>query len=95
MLEVYNYECHVFFPHMSVDVSNTTHLTDAQQKTWIDEIVLSTLRFSCSNNVLQHHSCSFTKADAKTLMKKKLHIHSSHSIIDIHYFILKASLKAF
>lgn len=94
--EDYDYVCHMFFLYMIItnkDLSN--QLSDSQQRIWINDIILSALRFSCFNDILQHYSWSFVDADIKVWIKKKIYSHESEQAINVYYCILKTALNTF
>ncbi|KAF1980669.1 hypothetical protein K402DRAFT_275717 [Aulographum hederae CBS 113979] len=63
------YYCHVIFPHMDIGSQGVTHLSDAAQAVWIDDIVLPALREACPSSILAHHPFSFEDADGKAKAK--------------------------
>ena len=82
------------FSYMRVFTEGETHLTNAQQTIWIDNIILSVLRQSCSEHVLQHHLCSFTDVSYKTHTKCEFQSTEITQVIDIQYTVLKTALAA-
>ncbi|KAF1980632.1 hypothetical protein K402DRAFT_17639, partial [Aulographum hederae CBS 113979] len=63
------YYCHVVFPHMDIASQGETHLSDAAQAVWIDDIILPALRNACPSSILAHHPLSFKDADGKAKVK--------------------------
>ena len=63
----YGWPVHIFFPNMNYchGSHDTLHLTDAQQQTWVNAILLPSLRNSCPEDVVHHHSWLFEEARLK------------------------------
>lgn len=93
--EDFEYDCHIFFSHMTVSSQSETHLTDQQQKIWIDKIILSTLRVSYINDILQHHFQSFADIIIKVSVKTEYHLHSNNHAMNIQYQISETDLNNF
>ena len=81
------------FPYM--EVHNETHLTDEQQRIWIDDIVLPSLRESCSVDVLQHHPRIFADASTKAYVQREFLLTAApNTPMDIRYTVPEGSLEA-
>ena len=91
----YGYECHIIFPHMPVTQKLGTHLTNEQQQTWLDEIVLPALKVTCPKDILQHHPRSFQEVQAKASVRKEIHPTGSGQNMDLRYCIPEIYLSAF
>lgn len=91
----FNHDCHIFFPHLAVSNRKATHLTDRQQKAWVDRIMLPTLRESCPNNILQHHPRSFANIDARASARRELHPMGHQQAMDVQYHVPELYLERF
>ena len=72
-----------------------THLTENELQIWMDEIMISAVCASCLNDILQHHSQSYTDAKFKTFMKKELHLSDSAQDMNSLYCISETNLTFF
>lgn len=91
----FGYECHVIFPNMTLGQTENTHLDDAQQTVWINDIICPALRKVCPAYVMQHHPRSFNDAARKAVVKKEKHPTGSDAAIDLHYCVPEQYLRSF
>jgi hypothetical protein len=63
----FGYECHVFFPHLPRYQEN--HLTDAEQRIWLDEIVIPSINEVYPADVCQHQPASWDEVDSKSRVR--------------------------
>lgn len=90
----YGYDCHVLFPNMPV--ASTTHLTNSEKKTWIDHIVVTALRLTCSDDIVQYHPRSYENASlCKANVKREFHPHGLEAVIEARYDIPEENQRAF
>lgn len=91
----YGYDCHVIFPQLPISSTGETHLTDREQKEWIDQILLPALRSSCPSDIIQHHPRSFADACTKASVRKEAFLDGSGQSMDIRYTVPDSNLAAF
>ena len=65
-------DCYVFFPHLPLAVnSDETFLSLAEQREWVDDILVPALRRACPFDVLQHSPRSFQEVVDKSEAKRE------------------------
>jgi len=90
---------YILFPRMpyNPDTSDTLHLTDAQQRVWVDEILLPRLRRACPPDIVHHHPQSFDEArlKAQALMSETVASNRPQKQLAMHEFIPERHLDMF
>jgi hypothetical protein len=72
-----------------------THLTTQQQKSWIDDIVVPSLKASCPTDILQHHPRDYLEVLAKATVRTEIHPTGSGQNMDLRYCIPEDCLSEF
>ena len=88
----FNYECHVFFPNMPNRNKDSGHLNDDEQRVWIDELVIPSLRISCPSDVLQHHPRTFAEVDSKAKARGEVYLQGAKMAMDVRYCVPEENL---
>ena len=89
----FGFSCSIFFPEMPV--TQDTHLSTEEQRSWIDNIILPALRASCPDDVLQHHPRSFNEVLRKAGIQGENTLHGQHQDLDLRYCVPERCLNEF
>ncbi|MCJ1422055.1 hypothetical protein MMC32_008424 [Xylographa parallela] len=76
-------------------VTQDTHLSTEEQRSWIDNIILPALRASCPDDVLQHHPRSFNEVLRKAGIQGENTLHGQHQDLDLRYCVPERCLNEF
>ena len=88
------YDCYVFFPQLPKASYATNHLNHDDQSTWIDDIVLPSLREVCPPDVLVHHPASFGLALGHARAPAEASGQGPRRPIDVRATVREAHLEA-
>jgi hypothetical protein len=86
----YEYKSYVLFPHMHCTSKSFAYLSHAQQKLWVDNIVLPSVRATCPTEVCVGHPRSFVDALASDLSDVDYSDLPTQALYDIPNFCLRS-----
>ena len=90
----WNEKTYVFFFFMSRNFKNIIHFNHIHQSIWINVIIRSALKTSCSDHMHSRHAKIFQNAWHKINVWQKIN-HDNHSHFDLKFVIFVNSLKLF
>lgn len=94
----HGWSIHVYFPGIICThrTKNTLHLTNYQQKMWVDEVLLPSLQKSCPEDVVHHHPQSFQKAQLKMWVRRdRCRRNEAARSLNMHHIIPGEHLPSF
>ena len=91
-----NFHVHVLFSHWSMSFRvKITHLSQTKQIIWIDNIVFSTFRVFCDNNVLTKYSRFYQQICDIDNVKFEVHVNCFERLISLKHHISQKCLINF
>ena len=86
---------YVFFPGISHPCRTSSYLTRAERRTWVDNVLLPAIRYTCPPDVIQYHPRSFDDVESKAYSRRRENCSGGvQNNMDMHHFLPQRYLKA-